>query len=755
MQKFLIAVVGLILMSGCNPRAKATKQAPVAGLFGASPSAGMKFNAYTTNTTADIDARIAGLPGIGGVGTSNAFLKLNGLGTNGTFWATNGDAPAITIRAPGFEPQWKWHPNAILGYDGGSQAISISSSGDVDSVGDFSAHAFYDSTSTKTRVNNARAVAASNVWDACSIRFWGATGDGVTDDLPALRRMMLSQTNITVPKGIYGFSEPLEITNQVTLSMAAGASFKYIGATNIPYLLRVKGNGGSQNARVTLDGLKLDGGGVLVSNLLEIQNLSYSKLGTVYARNCYGSGIVMADSYANSITPIVTPGIEGSFSSIPSCGLRLIRTVALTVNDPKIEFVTNGISIEHAYETAVYGGTVEYCYSNGVSITDSSALATLEQVHMEQQPVDLYVDYGYKVHVSGGLYQDLILCDHADQLTFDNPQVNHVTFTANTTRHVLNNVDISGGTNGYITDLGQNSTYLATSTTNGVVTNRVSGTLGVGAITVENNNVTLGSSTPIVRSIVDANTPIGGLYSIVTTIDGVLGYGWGLGFHTYQAGAGLGEAMRLTDSGYLGIGTTNPAGRLSILAPGVNLWESTPLLVAQVDPASTNATAGMWSIVTHTNFYGSGLLWRTYHNVVGFIDSMILTDEGALGLGTTNPVSTLDVRGGITSGNGVALTGTNGIIQFPAYGYPAGPTNYFVGTYLVNTNPGTGDYTSFDMQKQHRVSTGSSTANGVINTGDGWAGTTNSSAPGDATTIKAWVNYTNSTGGVFKMPLYQ
>lgn len=45
--------------------------------------------------------------------------------------------------------------------------------------------------------------------------------------------------------------------------------------------------------------------------------------------------------------------------------------------------------------------------------------------------------------------------------------------------------------------------------------------------------------------------------------------------------------------------------------------------------------------------------------------------------------------------------------------------------------------------------------NGVINLGTGWTGTTNATAPVNAVTPAAWVNYTNSTGGVFKLPLYQ
>lgn len=43
--------------------------------------------------------------------------------------------------------------------------------------------------------------------------------------------------------------------------------------------------------------------------------------------------------------------------------------------------------------------------------------------------------------------------------------------------------------------------------------------------------------------------------------------------------------------------------------------------------------------------------------------------------------------------------------------------------------------------------------NGIINYGTGWAGTTNT-APTDTTTVKAWVNYTNTTGDTFKLPVY-
>lgn len=1165
MQKFLIAVVGLVLM--------------LASVYGAPPSGGLKFNAYTTNTTAQADAHVATVV----AGSTNLST------TNITFWGINGDAPAVTIRAPGVEPQWIWTPNALIGYDGGVQALSFSSTGDGNLAGDLFAHGIYDTSATRTRVNSARAVASSNIWDASSIRFWGATGDGVTDDLPALRTMMLSQTNIIVPIGTYGFSEPLEITNQVTLSMAAGASFKYIGATNIPYLLRIKGNGSSQNARVTLDGLKLDGGGVLVSNLLEIQNLSYSKLGTVYARNCYGSGIVMADSYANSISPIVTPGIEGSFSSIPSCGLRLIRTVALTVNDPKIEFVTNGISIEHAYETAIYGGTVEYCKSNGVRITDSSALVRLEQVHMEQNTTnDVYVDYAYKVTISGGWYADAITFDHTGQNNLENCQVNQVFLTPNATRTLFLNADISGGTNGYIIDQGYDSTYFATSTTNGVVTNYVTGTLGAGTVKAGTVNVsgdlllsdlgrlyynagTLHTPQPIVTedgfygaaaivnygsitslvssigvftnrvSIATTNTASsfnvggdaifeaainagGGIYdssgtrtrvnsaravassniwdssnvkywgaagdistddtaAIQSAVDaatngGVVnlpggtfrlggtiyvsnsitfagdnhfksilfktnaGYAFQIGSGTSNVVPGIivrnlkilggpgasggvlvsgtygatldtlhvtnfpnGYGLHYSDYNYIGeihhcdlkgnevglrvtksqsdqaaqsfnamtidgqgeiqfnqwgvlIGSTNATDLDPVIGIGVTfagvtvegnlqggLWDCgdrklviqncyfennggtncpdirigsqgsanlpvgvtiknntftasglcvdlqkvltcevagnsvnsayqflniynaaennvhdnwfNPLTVT-VEKAGSGSVSGVGDASSYTKFNGEGLEtygvtsrrglsrftapnatlvhrwdnsasgtnhmnwgvsleygnygdWNLLYSSTGSTgtpDTVALTvdRDGTVRTRGTNMVQRWDTTGvgtnrmnwgvwldyvnlgdwnllysstgstgtpdtvalnvdragnvaalhGLASGSNLTqLTGDNGIIRFGAYGYPAGPTNYFSGTLIVNTNPPTTDYSTFDLATQKRVSTGSTTANGVINTGDGWAGTTNSSAPSDAATIKAWVNYTNTTGGVFKMPLYQ
>lgn len=49
----------------------------------------------------------------------------------------------------------------------------------------------------------------------------------------------------------------------------------------------------------------------------------------------------------------------------------------------------------------------------------------------------------------------------------------------------------------------------------------------------------------------------------------------------------------------------------------------------------------------------------------------------------------------------------------------------------------------------------SSTLAGVFAFSGGLLGPTNASAPGNASAIKAWVNYTNSSGGVFKLPLYQ
>jgi hypothetical protein len=45
--------------------------------------------------------------------------------------------------------------------------------------------------------------------------------------------------------------------------------------------------------------------------------------------------------------------------------------------------------------------------------------------------------------------------------------------------------------------------------------------------------------------------------------------------------------------------------------------------------------------------------------------------------------------------------------------------------------------------------------NGVINYGTGWSGTTNATAPASSIVIVGWVNYTNTAGGLFKMPLYQ
>lgn len=65
------------------------------------------------------------------------------------------------------------------------------------------------------------------------------------------------------------------------------------------------------------------------------------------------------------------------------------------------------------------------------------------------------------------------------------------------------------------------------------------------------------------------------------------------------------------------------------------------------------------------------------------------------------------------------------------------------GTNIIARMEGNGDLSALSF------SGGCQLTNMVMN------GPTNSTVPADAVTIKAWANFTNSSGGVFKMPLYQ
>jgi len=109
--------------------------------------------------------------------------------------------------------------------------------------------------------------------------------------------------------------------------------------------------------------------------------------------------------------------------------------------------------------------------------------------------------------------------------------------------------------------------------------------------------------------------------------------------------------MFISDQGNIGIGTTNPIDNLNVVSTnaGITIYSTgTPNGTAHINLRNVNQAIGGdgWSILTGgpSGDIGSSanLAFRT--STSGFT-RMVLTQSGSLGIGTTNPTSTLDVVG--------------------------------------------------------------------------------------------------------------
>jgi hypothetical protein len=146
-------------------------------------------------------------------------------------------------------------------------------------------------------------------------------------------------------------------------------------------------------------------------------------------------------------------------------------------------------------------------------------------------------------------------------------------------------------------------------------------------------------------------------------IRGVRGSGWGssLLFYVHNASAGntfnstFVERMRINEDGNVGIGTTSPSGKLSIVTSGTN-----DLLYLN----SGVNTDFAYKIVSGSD---DAFVLRRQHTTQGDLSIMSWTYSGKVGIGTTSPVTKLQVVGGsisIDADQPIRKAGDNSIIGY-------------------------------------------------------------------------------------------
>jgi hypothetical protein len=167
------------------------------------------------------------------------------------------------------------------------------------------------------------------------------------------------------------------------------------------------------------------------------------------------------------------------------------------------------------------------------------------------------------------------------------------------------------------------------------------------------------------------------------------------------------EQMRLNDSGNLGLGTApsawNTTFSKAMQLPGGSLWSYQDSVIAMQQNSYYNASGGFTYIAnglaSEYYQYQGNHIWRTAPsglagNPVSFTDPMTLVANGALGLGTTNPVSNGPSTSGLLHIN-TADVGGWAVTHFTNGSTGAGASNgaivgnIGIDTYLFNYAAGT------------------------------------------------------------------
>lgn len=238
--------------------------------------------------------------------------------------------------------------------------------------------------------------------DFRTVKDYGATGDGTTDDYAALvlarDAAIAAGTAMIWTSGTYCISQTLELgyeklemipLGKVTIKhTGTGVAVSFNGIANYP---------GTQGAAGILFGGPnrfFIEGNASTTNLVLIDNIHFSDI-RFAGKNATNAILLLQDNGAVALASavetlfdvLITPNSSGTFSTTPLYGIHATRAAACIFERPIIETVgsssTAGIHLIDCVGNEFNGGTIESCNGGGIYLNSGCSRNTFVGVHNE------------------------------------------------------------------------------------------------------------------------------------------------------------------------------------------------------------------------------------------------------------------------------------------------------------------------------------------------------------------------------------
>src|SRR3989339_156705 len=312
--------------------------------------------------------------------------------------------------------------------------------------------------------------------------------------------------------------------------------------------------------------------------------------------------------------------------------------------------------------TTYTGGSASWTLSNQDVTTDSNGIYNIVLTNVN-------LDFGSQYYLGVTVGNDsemsprINLTSSPYAFEAQNVSVSGVRFNSNVDFGTNYNFTFDGGTlfvdgsNGYV--------GIGTTSPQAILHTQTTGTGNKTGLIVGRNTANTNDISSIVFNSADLGDQ-GAIDSIILS-----GSTADLAFRTRTASA-LTEKVRITTTGYVGIGTTNPTSKLGIkdtatngaLTSTLRLWQegSGSGTGASIELGFADNSLSSASIGGFYDGAGRGLSFNTALSGVALSEKMRITSAGYVGIGTTTPQQKLHVNGSILA-NGTINATTDLCIQ--------------------------------------------------------------------------------------------